>query len=165
VFSLNVPLPPAVESLAAELVPGLPGAPRTSFTAVCKRLGDLSDAARHEKRARRALRDAPGFEARVSRIGVFHDPPAGPAPVVYLAVESPGLHAVHRRLCETFDPVDGIEGEGYTPHVTLARGLGEFESLDGVEDRPVGPVEWRVDHLEFYDARHGQPAGRVSLPA
>lgn len=169
--SLNVPVPPAVERLAADLAPDLTGlVPRDEHTLVVKRLGD--DGAAATKRVRRALRGAPAFEARVAEIGVFTDPPAGPAPVVYLAVESPGLASVHRQVCEAVPPVEGLEGADYVPHVTLARGDDGGPSLGGGADaaarldgRSVGPVTWTVDELVFYDGRHREPAGRVSLPA
>jgi 2'-5' RNA ligase len=171
VFSLNVPVPPAVEALARDLAPELAAfEARPARTLLLKRLGGFEDHHRAEHLAREALRGAPAVEARVSTIGVFEDPPAGPAPVVYLAVESPGLQDLHRRLCEVIDPVPGLEGEGYVPHVTLARGL-PGERLTGqdaaaeLDGRTVGPVTWAAEELRFYDARHAEPAGRIALPA
>ena len=167
-FSLNVPLPGAVLALAERLRPDL-GALETvreAPTLVAKRFGRLGpdEAAALQSEVRLALAGAPAFEARVAGLGAFEAPPAGPAPVVYLAVESPGLRALHDRLVEAFGAVEGLEGDDYVPHVTLARG-GDVDVdavLDGLE---VEPVAWDVTALEFWDARHRERAGRVSLPA
>jgi len=169
VYSLNVPVPGEVARLAAALARDLPGArerERGSHSLVLKRLGgeDRPDFHRLAARARETLAGAPAVQARVSGVGVFADPPVGAAPVVYLAVESPGLEGLHARLCEVFDPVPGLEGEGYVPHVTVARG-GSPEVAAAVAERAVDPVTWTVDELVFYDAGRGETAGRVSLPA
>lgn len=166
--SLNVPVPGRVAAVAGDLRPAL--APfetvRDRHNLVVKRLSE-EDPAGLETRVRQALAGAPTFEARVAEIGAFEEPWAGPGPVVYLAVESPGLHRVHRQLCEAFDPVPAIEGDGYVPHVTLARGGGAAaedaaERLVGTE---VDPVTWTVGELVFWDARYDEVLGRVSLPA
>ena len=166
--SLNVPIPGRVSALAGELRPAL--APfetvRERHSMVLKRLGEAGGAG-EEKRVRRALAGAPAFEVRIAGIGAFTEPVAGPGPVVYLDVESPGLHRVHRQLCETLDPVPGLEGDEYVPHVTLARGGGEA-AADAVErllDTEVEPVTWTVGELVFWDARYDEVIGRVSLPA
>jgi 2'-5' RNA ligase len=176
-FSVNTPVPPAVRRLAADLAPSLAGFDRVREdpSLVVKRLGDHtpSEVPALADRLRRALAGAPTAEARVAEVGAFRDPPAGPAPVVYLAVESPGLRDLHWRLCETFEPVSGIEGEGYTPHVTLARGAGEAHPLPGRDRDPaadlagqsVGPVTWTVTELRLYDARRGEVVDRIRLSA
>lgn len=166
-YSLNVPVPAAVARLAAEVARDLPGArPRTrgTHTLVCKRLPDETGYAQLEARARDVLRGAPACEARVSGVGVFEDVPTGTAPVVYLTVESPGLVALHDRLCERFDPLSGLEGDDYVPHVTVARG-GTVEAARAVADRTLESVEWTIDELVFWDAEREQPVSRVSLPA
>jgi 2'-5' RNA ligase len=168
VFSLNVPVPGAVRRLASDLHPALVGfeSVRAEPTLVAKRLGAPGpgeyDAV--QKRVRRALVGAPAFEARIDGVGVFREPPSGPSPVVYLAVESPGLAALHDRLVEAFEPVPDLEGESYVPHVTLARG-GDADAAERLAGREVEPVTWTVTELEFYDARHGEPAGTIPLPA
>lgn len=174
-FSLNVPLPPAVSRLAAEHAPALAGfdvRPERERTLVCKRLGSPApdEVPGIETRVQRALADArvAPFEARIREFGVFEAPPSGPAPVIHLAVESPGLRAVHDRLCEEFAPAPGVEGDDYAPHVTLARGSDDplrtpdVASLAGCE---VGPVSWTVDELVLYDARHHERVRGLSLPA
>ncbi len=97
-YSLNVPVPPAVERLAAELHPQLVPFDRIRdrHTLVCKRF----EAEEHEydhlrERLRRALSPTPAFEARITDIGAFEAPVHGPGPVAYLAVESPGLYPQH----------------------------------------------------------------------
>ena len=112
--SLNVPVPGRVSALASELRPALTPFERVRewHTLVVKRLGDAEPTGLDE-RVRRALSGAPAFEARVAGIGAFREPAAGPGPVVYLAVESPGLVEVHRQLCGVFGTVSGIEGDDY----------------------------------------------------
>ena len=168
-YSINVPLPSAVTSLAAELAAELPLAQRRGrgeHTLVAKRLGDGDHAtyARLEARGRETLRGQPTFEAKVSGVERFETAVTGPSPVVYLAVESPGLVALHERLCERFDPVEEMEGEAYVPHVTVARG-GDRDAAARLAERDIEPVRWTVDELTFYDADRNQPVSRVSLPA
>lgn len=168
-YSLNVPVPVEVSRLASELARELPAARargRGEHTLVAKRLGEGDGAAfgRLAARAREALTGTPAFEARVTGVDYFADAAAGPSPVVYLAVESPGLFALHRTLARTFDPVEGLEGEAYVPHVTVARG-GSADAARRLAGRDVDPIEWTVTELEFWDAERGQPAGTVSLPA
>lgn len=166
VYSLNAPVPGRVARLAADLFPELVAfeTVRDRHTLVVKRLGDAADEySRLEACARRALAGTPACEARVARIDYFERPARGPAPVVYLAVESPGLVALHRRLCETFEPVPGIESEDYVPHVTLARG-GDLAAARRLADREIEPVTWTITELELYDAAYGERAGVVRLP-
>lgn len=169
-LSLNVPLPGRVRAQIEVLRPALGGFERVREepTLVVKRFGrlDADEAARVESEVRTVLAGAPAFEARLDGLGSFADPPAGPAPVVYLAVESPGLEQLHDRLVEAFGAVDGLEGEDYVPHVTLARGgvADAPAALDRLADVDVEPVRWTVTELWFWDARHGERVGRVSLP-
>lgn len=160
-YSLNVPLPDEVVRLAAGLGAGCHTAEvRERRTLVVKRLGEgryrsVAD------RAREALTGTAPFAARVTGIDAFENPPGGPAPVVYLAVESPGLLALHRGLCGTFSPADGLEGEAYVPHVTVARG-GDARRLLQEE---MDPVRWTVDRLVLWYAPDHEPVESVALPA
>lgn len=166
-YSLNAPVPAAVARVAGEVASDLTGArPRTrgSHTLVCKRLPAATGYSQLEARARDVLRGTPACEARVADIGVFEEVPTGTAPVVYLAVESPGLGDLHERLCDHFDPVAGLEGEEYVSHVTVARG-GRVDAARAVAEKAIDPVEWVVDELVFWDAEREQPVSRVSLPA
>jgi len=133
---------------------------------VAKRLGggDHAAYARLESRAREALRGTEPFPARVTGVGQFETAATGTSPVVYLTVESPGLVSLHDRLCEAFEPVDGVEGDDYVPHVTVARG-GDPAAARRLVERDIDPVEWVVEELVCFDAERGQPASRVSLPA
>ena len=186
--SVNVPVPGRVSGLAAEVAAdltarqggadfgpagvGTPGTGgradaggvrvRDDRTLVAKRLPE-GEPHRVEARAREALSGTSPFEVRVDRVDWFAEPTAGSGPVVYLAVESPGLWALHERLCRAFEPVTRLEGDDYTPHVTIARG----GSLDAAKRMlgPVEPVEWTVTELQFWDATRKLVAGRVSLPA
>jgi len=170
VYSLNVPVPSDVARLASDLARELPDARarrRGEHTLVCKRLdpGEGPDAVhRLDARLREAVAGTPPFAVRVARVAQFRQAVTGPSPVVYLAVESPGLHEAHERLCEVFDPVDGLEGDEYTPHVTVARG-GSSERADAVCGREVDPIEWTVEKLQLYDPDHHQPVRTLSLPA
>ncbi len=165
---MNVPVPPAVERVAADLHGDLHAldSVRERHTLVAKRLGDPGGEGYPavEKRARRVLRGAPAFEARVTGVETFDDPTAGVGPVVYLAVESPGLVDLHRRLAAEFDPAPGVEGDDYVPHVTLGRG-GDPATVARLRDREVEPVTWTVTELAFYDARRREQVGTASLPA
>ena len=168
-YSLNVPLPSSITALADRLARDLPRAqarPRGEHTLVAKRLGsgDHAAYARLEAQARDALRGTDPFNVRVAGIDQFETAATGPSPVVYLAVESPGLRALHEHLCDEFDPVEGIEDEDYTPHVTIARGGGPAAARR-LTERAIDPIEWTVEELVCYDSERGQPASRLSLPA
>ncbi|WP_418280113.1 2'-5' RNA ligase family protein [Halorubrum sp. DTA98] len=176
-FSLNVPLPPAVERLAADLHPKLTGFDRVRerYTLVGKRFGvdDVGEAGRTHRskdaavatlRAdlRPLLAGTGPFDVSVTAVATFETPAQGPAPVVYLAVESDVLVRLHRRLCAAFDPVDGIEGDDYVPHITLARGGGS-KAVDALSDVDIDPIEWRVHELALYDPEFREVADRIEL--
>ena len=168
-YSLNASFPSAVPALAGRLARDLPRAQarnRGEHTLVCKRLGsgDHAAYARIEARARDAIRGTAPFDVRVTGVGCFETATTGPSPVVYLAVESSGLVALHERLCERFGPVDEVEGDEYVPHVTVARG-GDRDTAARLVGRNIEPVRWTVDELSFYDADRNQPVSRLSLPA
>ena len=168
-YSLNVSLPSSVTALAGDVARDLPRAearPRGEHTLVVKRLGsgDHADYARLEARARDALRGTDPFDVRVTGVEQFETAVTGPSPVVYLAVESAGLRALHDRLCTAFDPVSEMEAEAYVPHVTVARG-GDPAAADRLTDRSIAPVEWTVEELVFFDARRGESVSRVALPS
>jgi len=167
VYSLNVPVPAAVARLATDLSRELPAARargRGEHTLVCKRLGDGERYHRLEARAREALSGVDPFDARVTGVDQFREAVTGTAPVVYLAVESPGLERLHDHLCGVFDPVEGIEGPEYVPHVTVARG-GSPEHATALCGRSIDPVEWTVTELAVRDAKRGQSASTVRLQA
>ena len=168
-YSLNVPIPSSVPRLAAELAAQVPGSrPRTrgEHTLVAKRCGDgdASTFSQYEASARERLAGTAPFACRIDHVDYFETAATGTSPVVYLAVESPGLHELHDSLCAVFDPVDGIEGEEYVPHVTIARGgtVAAAQTLAGPIDEPI---EWTAEYLECFDAERGVPASRISLPA
>ncbi|TYT63981.1 2'-5' RNA ligase family protein [Natrialba swarupiae] len=165
-YSVNVPVPGRVRTLANELYPELVGfeTVREDHSCLLKRLGDADHVAQLQHRAHRALEGTPAVEARIAGIDYFSDPPLGSAPVVYLAVESPGLEAIHADLVDVFETVDGLEGPEYVPHVTLARG-GEESAARRLADREIEPISWTVTELEFWDGTYKLPVSRVSLPA
>lgn len=154
--SLNVPLPSDVVQLARHLGSELPETvrPRNRHTLVVKRLADPDvDAIRD------VLAETPAFAARITGLGTF-DGDTGP--VVYLAVETPGLVALHERLCDAADPIDGIEGPDYVPHVTLGRG-GNPDDVAGFVDRDVPATEWTVDALVGWNATYREHVDRLPL--
>lgn len=172
-YSLNVPLPAAAGDLVDALDRSGLDRRREDPALVVKRLDTRGRARRGlleygeiERRAREALDGAPAVAARVTGVGTFRNPPRGPGPVVYLAVESPGLREFHDRLAREFVPAPEIEGEGYTPHFTLGRGGSDrtLRRLRASVERAT-PLEWTVSELAFYDARHDERVGTVSLPA
>ncbi|MFB6111144.1 MAG: 2'-5' RNA ligase family protein [Halobacteriaceae archaeon] len=161
-LSLNVPVPGRVRRALGELRPVLPDA-REDFSLVCKRLDDDGYRAATRKRVRRVLEGQPAFEARTAGVETFEDPPNGVAPVVYLAIESPGLIALHERLCETIPPVPELEGDEYVPHVTIGRAP-DPALVEKVRARSPEPVSWTVSHLDFWDPRYRESIGSVALP-
>lgn len=165
-YSVNVPVPGRVRTLANDLYPELVGfeSVREDHSCLLKRLGDADHVHQLQHRTHRALEGAPAVEARITGIDYFEDPPLGSAPVVYLVVESPGLETIHQRLTDHFDAVPDLEGADYVPHVTLARG-GDLETARRLADRDLEPVTWTVSELEFWDGTYRLPVSRVSLPA
>ncbi|MFC6753659.1 2'-5' RNA ligase family protein [Halorubrum tibetense] len=180
-FSLNVPLPPAVGRLAADLYPKLSGFDRVRdrHTLVCKRFGvdDIGGSAPDRLRPPKSeavetlRRDLGGllsgtvpFEVAVTGVDAFETPTSGAGPVVYLVVESDELVRLHRRLCAAYDAIDGIEGDEYVPHVTLARGGDPGRrALHRLIGTDIEPIRWRVHALDLYDAEFREVAGTVTL--
>lgn len=165
-YSVNVPVPGRVRELASGLYPDLRGftSVREEHSLLLKRLGDAEHVHQLQHRAHRALEGAPAVEARVTGVDYFEEPPLGSAPVVYLAVESPGLERIHADLADAFGVVEGLEGADYVPHVTLARG-GDPEVAGRLADREIEPIRWTVSELEFWDGARRLPVSRISLPA
>ena len=162
VYSLNARVPSAVETLARRLQPDLPDdcRPRDRLTLVVKRVGEgETDHRELAAYCREALAGEPACSACVAGLGAFD---ADGGPVVHLRVESPGLLALHRRLCRAFDPVPGIEGEEYAPHVTLGRG-GDPEAARRFCERDVDPVEWTVSELLLWSNRWREPVATLPL--
>ena len=166
-YSLNVPVPARVAQLAGELARELPAARRRTrgtHTLGVKRLGNDQPYSRLETQVRELLAGQPTFEVRIDGIDYFTTAVTGSTPVVYLCVDSPELERLHRHLAETFDPIEGIEGEGYTPHVTVARG-GRVDAAKRISEQEIEPMSWTVSELIFWDSRHNKCVSTVSLPA
>ncbi|WP_128476873.1 2'-5' RNA ligase family protein [Halorussus pelagicus] len=166
-YSLNVPVPGEVERLAEDLRPVLLefDSIRERHTLLCKRLGDAPPGGtpRLREQVRTQLAGAPAFEVRVTGIDCFEYPPVGEGPVVYLAVESPGLRRVHDRLLDGFSAIDEFQGDDYVPHVTLARG-GDVLAARRLVERDIDPVTWTVNRLALWDARYEEEVATFSLP-
>jgi len=166
VYSLNAPVPGRVAALAADLFPELVGfeSIREEHSVLLKRLGD-DEFSHLAERVRQELRGAPAVEARITGIDYFESPPRGSSPVVYLTVESPGLQQLHERLVDAFGAIDGLEGENYVMHVTLARGGGDIEAARALVEREIEPITWTITELRLWDAKHGEAARTIPLPA
>lgn len=176
-FSLNVPVPGAVKRLTGDLQPQLLDFERvrSDHTLVVKRFPDDELASGHpdhrlatlQERLRPVISGLPAVEAKVAGIDSFDEPVRGDGPVVYLTIESPGLHRIHRAFTDTFGAIDGLEGDDYTPHVTLARGGSAAATAvtEQLQNQAVEPVVWTVSELVIWDSRHRTPAARFGLPA
>ena len=190
-FSLNVPLAPAAERLASDLQSKPSGFDRVRDrrTLVCKRFGvedvpervpgaDASAGAPvpgpspPRPDALAALRDdlrpllagTDPFPLAVTGFDAFDAPASGSGPVLYLTVESDALVRLHRRLCAAYGAVEGIEGDDYVPHVTVARGgdpePGVVADLVAAE---FDPIRWRVHALDLYDPEFREVAATIDL--
>ena len=170
VFSLNVPVPGRVDRLAAELHPELTRFERIRerHTLLAKRfdtaLDDGADSLpRLRERLRPLLRGVEEIDLRIAGLDYFEIPTRGPGPVVYLAIESPDLRALHRELCDAFGAVAEMEGDDYVPHVTLARGGRLDDAADLVGRREIDPIEWTAGEGLLWDSRYREPAARLPL--
>ncbi len=172
-FSLNVPVPGSVARLASDLHPQLVGFEtiREQYTLVVKRF-ETTDSqpaeptlqlARLREQLRPVLAGMPAFDAQITEISSFDQPTRGDGPVVYLAVESPGLTQLHNELTAAFGVIDGLEGADYVPHITLAR-RGPPTAVDQLETRQIEPISWTVSELVIWDSRYREPAARFGLP-
>jgi 2'-5' RNA ligase len=174
VFSLNVPVPGAVARLAVELHPQLVGfdSRREQYTLVVKRFDESTlrasqpevQLATLQQQLPEELAGTPAFEAAVREVDFFAEPARGDGPVVYLAVESPGLRELHWALVDAYGAVEGLEGVDYVPHVTLARG-GSVVDAERVAEVGIEAVSWTVSELVIWDSRYREAVSRYSLPA
>lgn len=179
-FSLNVPLPPAVDRIGSTLSedPASFGRLRTRHTLVCKRFAanDLPDADdtpdAHRTAAlerlcsvlRSPLASVEPFALAITGVDAFETPASGTGPVVYLTVESPPLVRLHHRLCVAFGAAADVEGDAYVPHVTLARGSDPAAVRDALNvDLETTPIRWRTDAVTVYDARFREVAATLTL--
>lgn len=167
-YSLNVPVPGAVSEIAWDLRSSITGFEllRDELTLVVKRLDarTAGEFAALERAVRSELAGTAPFEVEVQGIDRFEDPPTDPAPVVYLDVHSPAIESLHADLVDRFQALGPVEGAGYTPHITLARG-GPSDARAALRDVTEPSHRWTVDRLIFWDARRELPAGEVALPA
>ncbi|WP_435097823.1 2'-5' RNA ligase family protein [Halorubrum sp. N11] len=181
-FSLNVPLAPSIRDFAVDLHSKLSGFDRVRdrHTLVCKRFGveDVPDRVSSGDPSppkpdafgalcedlRPLLAGTDPFSVAVTGVDVFDAPASGSRPVLYLVVESDALVRVHRRLCAAYGAVEGIEGDGYTPHVTLARG-GDPEPgvVADLVSAEFDPIRWRVHALDLYDPEYREVAASIDL--
>lgn len=162
-LSLNVPVPGSIRKHVDTLRPLL-GADRRDHTLVLKRLGEESHPAGTRKRVRRALSGQPPFAVKLTGVSCFEEPARGETPVLYLAIESAPLVRLHEALCDVVDPIPGLEGPAYVPHITIGPAP-DPDAIARIKARAPEPESWTVSELIFWDARHEEPVGRVPLPA
>lgn len=169
-YSLNAPVPGEVERLSSELFPSLTAFEqiRTRHALLIKRLGDTPAARigpdRLAERLRPVVSGTPAFEARISGIDYFAEPPLGSAPVVYLAVDCPALCRLHRRLVTEFGVVDDLEGDSFVLHVTLARG-GSVDAAARLANTDIESITWTVSELWLWSQEFREAVRRIQLPA
>jgi len=174
VFSLNVPVPGSVARLASGLYPQLVAFDtlREQFTLVVKRFdASMLEAGPPDyqlsalrKHLPEVVAGTPAFEARADSIDYFETPTRGTGPVVYLPVDSPGIGDLHWQLVDAYGAVEGLEGDNYVPHITLARG-GSTVDADRLTHQSIEPVSWTVSELLLWDSRYRESLTRYSLPA
>ncbi len=164
-YSVNAAVPGRVSALAADLRPALSAfaSIRREHSILIKRLGDTATFQRQSKRIRRELAGTQPIDVTVTGIEYFADPPRGPGPVVYLALDSPGLDRLHGRLVEAFGAETDLEGEAYTMHITLARD-GPLEAAERLSDRSIESVSWTITELLLWDAAQARAVGTIPLP-
>lgn len=166
-YSLNIPVPGRVhrriDSLSPELA--LLSTVRTHQTLVVKRFGSRSNVEIDglETTLRRALNGKQPFKAAVTHIDSFSTPASGTGIVVFLAVSSPHLLDLHTGLCSLFEPIEGIEGPDYVPHITLGRSE-NIEVVATLLDLPFEPIEWTVTEFHLWDATYNQPISKIAIP-
>ena len=169
-----MPVPPVVRRLANRLEPALTPfrSIRDRPTLVVKRFDGRRSRGEIEGVAREVLAGVAPFDARVTAVDAFTDPPTGAAPVVYLAIESPGLRRLHERLVDRVGAVSGIEGAAYAPHVTLARGVPDTaaDDVDRTETalrrlrhRGIEQVSWTIDTLGVWNREYAEIVTRFPL--
>jgi 2'-5' RNA ligase len=165
VASLNVPVPGRVERAAAAVEPWLTPFERVRdrHTLVAKRF-ETEDVHALEADLRPFLARVRPFEVRVAGVDYFETPTRGRGPVVYLAVESPDLRRLHAALADEFGAVEGLEGDDYVPHVTLARGgsVADAERLVA-SATPFDPVTWTASRLDVWSGRYRETVSRIDL--
>lgn len=167
-FSVTVPVPESVRERSRALRPALSSfdriRPERSRHLVAKRLPAetrrefLADA----RRVNAALDAVEPVEITITGLDTFPDPPRGPGPVAYLAVESPGLERIHDRLVTAFDAVPGLEGPDYVPHLTLARG-GPPSAARTLLERSFEPISFTAETLRLYDRDREQAVETIRL--
>lgn len=166
-YSLNVSVPSSVGTRATALGRELPRA-RTRGRdehSLCVKRFETASAAEFEfvrTRCHEVLADVQPFEITVTELDYFAQATNGSSPVVYLAVESPALDELHRRLVDVFGPIQDLEGDEYVPHVTVARG-GELDRARALTERKMEPIRFPVSSLTFWDARRNRQMGEVAL--
>ncbi len=159
-WSLNVTIPQKVSRLIEEMAPALWNWEEICEdpTLVIKRFETKT--AKEETEIRLLLEKIEPFDVQIGNIRTFDIAQRGISPVLYIEVESPGIEALHEMLVGIFGCVKGIEGQDYTPHITLARG--ECREYIEFEERP-DPIQWEADELEFWHSGKMQKRNKIKL--
>lgn len=167
-YSLNVEAPPAAYKIQSDYADILERfeVQRETLTLLLKRFGprSLADLSTLEDSIEDVLRSWGPIQARIDRFDVFADPISDTGPVIYLSVESPGVNALHRELVGAFGVADDrLEGDAYTPHITLAR-RGDRTDIAALTGTTLEPIDWTIETVQLWDATYDESITTYSLP-
>ena len=100
------------------------------------------------------------FGIEIENLERFDVAEKGSSPVLYLEVKSPEVKALHETLVDVFGSVEGVEGENYIPHITIARGgSGDYTEFSGLSC----DTGWTVEMLEFWDRGERKKRSKIIL--
>ena len=161
-WSLNVSIPQNIVRAIEEITLGVKGWEEICEepTLVIKRF-EKKDLDGHVKsEIRFLLENVEPFGIEIGNLERFDVAERGSSPVLYLEVKSPEVKALHENLVDVFGSVEGIEGENYIPHITIARGgSGDYIEFSGLSC----DTGWIVEMLEFWDRGERKKRSKIIL--
>ena len=161
-WSLNVSIPQNIVRAIEEVALGVRGWEEICEepTLVIKRF-EKRDLDGHVKsEIRFLLESVEPFGIEIENLERFDVAEKGSSPVLYLEVKSPEVKALHETLVDVFGSVEGVEGENYIPHITIARGgSGDYTVFSGLSC----DTGWTVEMLEFWDRGERKKRSKIIL--
>ncbi len=162
VWSLNVSIPQnivrAIGEVTSELGQG--GEVNEELTLVIKRFEKRDLDGHLESEIKILLENVEPFVVEIGNLKMFDVADRGTSPVLYLEVKSRGIKLLHETLVSSFGCVEGVEGENYIPHITIARGDG----VRGVDFSDFScSTRWTAEILEFWDRNKRKKKNKVIL--
>ena len=161
-WSLNVSIPQNIIRAIEEVTLGVRGWEEICEepTLVIKRF-EKKDLDGHVKsEIRFLLESVEPFGIEIGNLERFDVAERGSSPVLYLEIKSPGVKALHENLIDIFGSVEGVEGENYIPHITIARGgSGDYIEFSGLSC----DTGWTVEMLEFWDGGERKKRSKIIL--